>query len=709
MRLQHQDLTFNTNRKEQQGAFSIKATGKAFRVLIDGLYSDKVQSIVRELASNAFDSHRVVKNKAPFFVHCPTTLRPEFYVRDFGIGMTHDKVMNLYSTLFESDKDDTDDLVGMLGLGSKSPFAYSDQFYLSCFDGSTVRHYAAAIGSDGVPQIVLMQTDNSDEEQGIRVGFAVKNEDFDIFKKATQRVGLGFDPAFETNVTLLTQGQIFLQGSDWKCFEAGNLTSQWNVRQGCVIYPLETQKGVNLPSDFSGRKWLLDCPIGTIEVTTSRESVAYTDRVVAYLNERIDTIKVEVPDMLKGDLEKIENVLEYFTSARQKIPNFCQVSLVHPFTGLKEAKVSLPTPACAMSVSCDANSGRWEYTPSTYLTCTLKEAVRRPAFWIKDISRLLDKGREKETPFKTREHRRVARAIRAWMTMNKHKRAEFWLGFDFDSEFLNRTVPNIDLTVITIDDLFGAIPKVPVEERKPAIRGVNLASLTKDNSVSVQTKTLEKKASRVWVEADSYRVSSTYLRSLAKKFKFDEAYVTTTNSEERVKEAGIPKLDEAIDASLQKKGLRWDEFCYLAEVTNSITNLDDLLKFATVLHKHNNADYLRLKRSKNLYGAILTCLDSYIVEGHLPFDYDTIKGIHACMGKNTNRYTVAKPLKTPERLKKFALLTAKWKRISTFHPVICSLDLLDRYGKPFKEGNSELTSMLISIAKSCPVSTVFKE
>ena len=131
--------SLETNRSEEQGTFRIKATGKAFRVLIDGLYANKAQSIVRELASNAFDSHIAAKTSKPFFIHVPTTMRPEFYVRDYGIGMSHQKVMNLYSTLFDSDKDEDNDLVGMFGLGSKSPFAYTDQFYVTCYDGSEAR------------------------------------------------------------------------------------------------------------------------------------------------------------------------------------------------------------------------------------------------------------------------------------------------------------------------------------------------------------------------------------------------------------------------------------------------------------------------------------------------------------------------------------------------------------------------------------------
>ena len=53
--------TSKTNTVQRSGVkseskFKIKATGKAFRILSDGLYSDKVRAIIRELSCNAFDS-----------------------------------------------------------------------------------------------------------------------------------------------------------------------------------------------------------------------------------------------------------------------------------------------------------------------------------------------------------------------------------------------------------------------------------------------------------------------------------------------------------------------------------------------------------------------------------------------------------------------------------------------------------------------------
>ena len=41
----------------EESKFSIEASAKAFFILSDGLYSNKIKAVVRELSTNAYDSH----------------------------------------------------------------------------------------------------------------------------------------------------------------------------------------------------------------------------------------------------------------------------------------------------------------------------------------------------------------------------------------------------------------------------------------------------------------------------------------------------------------------------------------------------------------------------------------------------------------------------------------------------------------------------
>ena len=111
------------------GGFSIKTTAAAFQLLSSGLYSNKIRAVVRELSSNAVDAHPMVQAQSRAIeVKLPNSLDSEFYVKDFGPGLSHDNLMHMYTTYFDSSKQASNDFIGGFGVGSKSPFAYTDAF-----------------------------------------------------------------------------------------------------------------------------------------------------------------------------------------------------------------------------------------------------------------------------------------------------------------------------------------------------------------------------------------------------------------------------------------------------------------------------------------------------------------------------------------------------------------------------------------------------
>ena len=90
--------------------FRIKASAKAFGILSSGLYQNKVRAIIRELSCNAVDSHVAAgKSGTPFDIHLPNSLEPWFSIRDYGTGLSHEQVINIYTTYFESSKTDSND------------------------------------------------------------------------------------------------------------------------------------------------------------------------------------------------------------------------------------------------------------------------------------------------------------------------------------------------------------------------------------------------------------------------------------------------------------------------------------------------------------------------------------------------------------------------------------------------------------------------
>lgn len=99
-----------------------------FFLLSSTLYKDPYRAIVRELVSNAIDASKRISTNEPVVLHVPKTLNNdtnnEFYVQDFGIGMSLEQVINIYGNYFASTKQNDSNSIGGFGLGGKTPFIY---------------------------------------------------------------------------------------------------------------------------------------------------------------------------------------------------------------------------------------------------------------------------------------------------------------------------------------------------------------------------------------------------------------------------------------------------------------------------------------------------------------------------------------------------------------------------------------------------------
>ena len=76
-------VSAETGSLQEVASYTIQADAKMFRILINGLYSDKPRAIVRELCANARDSHAQAGIlDRPFKLQLPTRWDETFAVRD---------------------------------------------------------------------------------------------------------------------------------------------------------------------------------------------------------------------------------------------------------------------------------------------------------------------------------------------------------------------------------------------------------------------------------------------------------------------------------------------------------------------------------------------------------------------------------------------------------------------------------------------------
>lgn len=304
-------------------AFSITSSAEAFRILSKGIYSDPITAVIRELSTNAVDGHmfavigntdnpaRPGQDLVPFDVYLPTRLEPSFRVRDYGIGLSEEQVFNIYTTYFESNKRDSNDFNGSLGLGSKSPFALVSSFLVTSFYQGTKTVYSAIIGEDGCPDIVKMTQTESDEPTGVEVKMTISPDDIWNFEHRAKQVYQYFDlkPNVYLGKTLLSIPEVVY---DFKTDHFGitrNSTSSVAI-QANVAYTIDTAPLVGKISEDRlallkqyGLQIHLFFDNGSVNFVASREHLEYTPRTIAAIDKKID----EMLKLVQAEFDEIRN------------------------------------------------------------------------------------------------------------------------------------------------------------------------------------------------------------------------------------------------------------------------------------------------------------------------------------------------------------------------------------------------------------------
>lgn len=304
-------------------SFSIAMNAKAFRTLSDTLYQNKIGSIVREISCNALDGHTANGNvDQPFEVHLPDHFEPWFAVKDFGIGLTPDDIVTVFTKYFESTKEQTNEMIGAFGLGGKSPFSYTDQFTVTSITDGMSRAYSAYIGEDGLPRIDLMAEFPTGEPTGVEVKIGVNVDDYRKFADELKdqlrwfRVkpnvinapnfswhdDITIDSILETDNVLITNSAV------------GYYDSPSYILQGNVGYPLNvsnlgdgvSKENRNLLDSLRTNIVLYKFDIGQIGVTASREAIEYNKTTVANIDAKLDVIRAELEAFVNEKLENIE-------------------------------------------------------------------------------------------------------------------------------------------------------------------------------------------------------------------------------------------------------------------------------------------------------------------------------------------------------------------------------------------------------------------
>jgi len=192
MILDNKNYNIENNLETESSEFEIAANAKMFDILSNKIYEDPIRAVIRELSCNAIDANIEVENIEPFKVYLPTQNYKSLIIEDNGIGMTHEDVMTVYKSYGKSTKSNSNKVIGALGLGGKTPLAYTSQFILETAKDGKKNSYIIFKDEDGIPNVTLTSSEDTDIS-GTKIEMIVRNEDIDLFITAAIKTFVFFD------------------------------------------------------------------------------------------------------------------------------------------------------------------------------------------------------------------------------------------------------------------------------------------------------------------------------------------------------------------------------------------------------------------------------------------------------------------------------------------------------------------------------------
>jgi|10_taG_2_1085330.scaffolds.fasta_scaffold00597_25 hypothetical protein len=325
--------TLNLGESVSFGIDSSDGLAYVFGILRDSLYSDKTKAAIREYSTNAYDQHVAcgIPNR-PIEVTFPTRFDPYLKIRNFGRGLSKKEINTIYCYYGKSQKRDSNLYNGQLGIGSKSAFAYGENFLINTFIKGKKTSYNAWIDESDIGKITVLSSEKSSEENGTEIVIPVNEYDIDEFIETGKEVfrffkvkpiihGLGEDQ-LDSWLEDIEPLDFEYKGEGWKLLASHRreiTASMGNVGYEVDLEPVikylngfvaeankkghsrkekQLQDIISKVRVFEHGSWHFDFEIGEIQMAASREMLQYIKKT----NEAIVSKLVSTFDDLHSQL-----------------------------------------------------------------------------------------------------------------------------------------------------------------------------------------------------------------------------------------------------------------------------------------------------------------------------------------------------------------------------------------------------------------------
>tara|TARA_R110000868_G_scaffold156695_2_gene383721 strand:- start:9324 stop:11741 length:2418 start_codon:yes stop_codon:yes gene_type:complete len=284
---------------------------KLFQLLSRGLYKRPIEAVCREIASNCFDSHIEAEVEKPVTIIFDEDENGKFIVfKDEGVGLSPERFDAVYKKYLKSTKGNTNNQIGMFGLGSKTPFSVTNIYYIiTVFEGIKYTYQGTMTN---LPKYNLFLEEETNEHNGTEIKIYFTEESTDSkFNDALKSQLIYFDEIiYKYKYYFYSDDKI---DNNYNIIESNTfkyntiLHAQYDVLHlilGKVVYPIdwriitpkmkERLPNIELPIKLGvGVKF----DIGELMITPSREEIVYDEATIDLIIDKIESCLSEIKDI----------------------------------------------------------------------------------------------------------------------------------------------------------------------------------------------------------------------------------------------------------------------------------------------------------------------------------------------------------------------------------------------------------------------------
>lgn len=265
--------------------------------ILSDLYSNRSAAVIREYTTNALDSHLISGQTKPIEITTPNRMNPNLVIRDFGTGMSKQVLIDTYSKYGASTKRNNNIEAGQLGLGSKSGFAYTDQFIVRSIHDGYCCEIIMSRNDRGAAEMNIAMEYETDQENGVTITIPIASEDVDSVKREAWDFAEYASPG-----NIMIDGKINeLPSSMEKLADnlyASSTLSNHMVVMGNVAYKANLFPDTWIP--WNGKYIVAFVQMGEVDFTPSREELKYTNHTKAAVRQIEEYVRAVLGEKLRS-------------------------------------------------------------------------------------------------------------------------------------------------------------------------------------------------------------------------------------------------------------------------------------------------------------------------------------------------------------------------------------------------------------------------